>query len=51
MIPDRQKWCGCQKRRKTEVAHSRKGKAQQNGTQAGAPEGAAKEKDRQREIR
>ena len=51
VIPDRQKWCGCQKRRKTEAAHPGKGKAQQNGTQTGALEGTAKEKDRQREVR
>jgi len=29
----------------------RKGKAQQNSAQAGAPEGIAKEEDRQREVR
>ena len=51
VIPDRQKWYRCQKRRKTEAVHSRKGKAQQNGTWAGALEGTAKEEDRQREVR
>ena len=28
VISDRQKWCGCQKRKKAEVAHSKRGKAQ-----------------------
>jgi len=46
VIPNRQKWCGCQKRRKTEAAHPGKRKVQQNGTQAGALEGTAKEEDR-----
>jgi len=51
VIPDRQKWCRCQKRRKTEVAYPGKGKAQQNGARAGALEGVAKEEDGQREVR
>jgi len=51
VISDRQKWCGCQKRKETEVAHSKRRKAQQSGTWAGVPEGAAKEKGRQREVR
>jgi len=40
VISNRQKWCGCQKR-----------KAQQSSTWAEAPEGAAKEEGRQREVR
>ena len=40
VISDRQKWCGCQKR-----------KAQQSSTWAGVPEGVAKEGGRQREVR
>jgi len=40
VISDRQKWCGCQKR-----------KAQQSSAWAGVPEGAAKEGGRQREVR
>jgi len=40
VISDRQKWCGCQKK-----------KAQQSSTWAGVPEGAAKEEGRQREVR
>ena len=42
MISDRQKWCGCQKRKETEVAHPKKGKVQQSGTWAGALESTAK---------
>ena len=51
VILDRQKWCGCQKRKKTEAAHPKREKAQQSGARAGVPEGAAKEKGRQREVR
>ena len=51
VISERQKWCGYQKRKKTEVARSEKGKTQQSGTQARALESAAKEEDRQREVR
>ena len=51
MISERQKWCGCQKRRKTEVARPEKGKMQQSGAQARALESTAKEEDRQREVR
>ena len=40
VILDRQKWCGCQKR-----------KVQQSGAWAGVPEGAAKERGKQREVR
>ena len=40
VISDRQKWCGCQKR-----------KAQQSSAWTGVPEGAAKEGSRQREVR
>jgi len=32
VISDRQKWCGCWKRRKTEAVHPKKRKAQQSGT-------------------
>ena len=32
VISDRQKWCGCQKRKEVEVAHRKRGKAQQSGT-------------------
>ena len=51
VISDRQKWCGCQKRKKTKAAHPKREKAQQSSAQAGVPEGAAKEKGRQREVR
>ena len=51
VISDRQKWCGCQKRKETEVAHLKKEKAQQSGTWAGVPQGTAKEEGRQREVR
>jgi len=51
VISERQKWCGCQKRRKTEVARPEKGKMQQSGAQARALESTAKEEDRQREVR
>jgi len=33
------------------VVHPKRGKVQQNSTWAGVPEGAAKEEDRQREVR
>jgi len=33
VVLDRQKWCGCQKRKETEVAHPTKGKAQQGRAQ------------------
>ena len=51
VISDRQKWCGCQKRKKAEVVHSKRGKAQQSSAWAGVPEGIAKEEGRQREVR
>jgi len=51
VISDRQKWCGCQKRKEVEVAHRKRGKAQQSGTQAGVLEDTAKEGGRQREVR
>ena len=51
VISERQKWCGCQKRRKTEVVCPKKEKTQQSGTQVRALESAAKEEDRQREVR
>jgi len=51
VISDRQKWCGCQKRKEAEAAHPKRGKAQQSGAWAGAPEGAAKEGGRQREVK
>ena len=51
VILDRQKWCGCQKRKETEAVHPKREKAQQSGTQAGVLEGTAKEKGRQREVR
>jgi len=51
VISDRQKWYGCQKRKKAEAVHPKRGKVQQNSAQVGVPEGAAKEGDRQREVR
>jgi len=51
VISDRQKWCGCQKRKETEIACPKRGKVQQSGTWAGALEGIAKEEGRQREVR
>jgi len=51
VILDRQKWCGCQKKKETEAVYPRRGKAQQSGTRAGVPEGAAKEGGKQREVR
>ena len=46
VILDRQKWCGCQKRKETEVAHPKRGKVQQSGIWAGVLEDVAKERDR-----
>ena len=43
VISNRQKWCGYQKRKETEVVHPKKGKVQQSSAWAGAPESAAKE--------
>jgi len=51
VILGRQKWCGCQKRKETKAACPKKGKAQQSGAWAGAPESAAKEESRQREVK
>ena len=51
VISDRQKWCGCQKREKTEAAYPKMGKVQQSGTWAGTLESAAKEEGRQREVK
>ena len=51
VISSRQKWYRCQKRKKTEVVHPKKGKVQQSGTWAGAPESTAKEEGRQREVK
>jgi len=51
VISDRQKWCGCQKRKETEVACPKRGKVQQSSIWVGAPESAAKEEGRQREIK
>ena len=46
VILDRQKWCGCQKRKETEVAHLKRGKVQQSGIWAGVLEDVAKERGR-----
>jgi len=51
VISGRQKWCGCQKRKETEVVHPKRGKVQQSGAWVGVPESAAKEKGRQREVK
>jgi len=51
VIPDRQKWCGCQKRKETKVVHLKRGKVQQSSAWAGVPGGAAREEGRQREVR
>jgi len=51
VISDRQKWCGCQKKEKVEVAHPKKGKAQQSGTWAEVLKSIAKEEGRQRKVR
>jgi len=51
VIKNRQKWCGCSKKRKREVAHPRKGKVQQSGVQSGELESAAKEGGSQRDVR
>jgi len=48
---DRQKWCGCQKRKEVEAVHSKREKVQQSSTWAGILESAAKEEGRQREVR
>jgi len=51
VISNRQKWCGYQKRKKTEAVHPKRGKAQQSGAWAGVLEGTAKEKGRQKKVR
>jgi len=51
VISDKQKWYGCQKRKETEAACPKKGKAQQSSTRTGALESAAKEEGKQREIK
>jgi len=51
VILDRQKWCGCQKRKETEVVHPKRGKVQQSSAWAGVLEGTAKEGGRQRKVR
>ena len=51
VISDRQKWCRYQKRKETEVAHPKRGKAQQSSTWAGVLEGTAKERGKQRKVR
>ena len=51
VISDRQKWCGCQKKKEAEVVHPKRGKVQQSSAQAGVPEGIAKEGGRQRKVR
>jgi len=44
MISNRQKWYGCQKRKKTEVVCLKEGKAQQGGAWPRKLEGTAKER-------
>jgi len=51
VISDRQKWCGCQKRKETEVACPKRGKVQQSSAQAGVLGGTAREEGRQRDVR
>jgi len=51
VISDRQKWCGCQKRKETEVVRPKRGKVQQSSTWAGVLGGTAREEGRQREVR
>ena len=51
MISDRQKWCGCQKRKETKVACPKREKVQQSSAWAGVLGGAAREEGRQREVR
>jgi len=51
VISNRQRWCGCQKRKEEKVVWPRETKAQQSSAQPREPEGAAKERGRQREVR
>ena len=51
VIPNRQRWCGCQKKKKKEVTRPREAKAQQSSTQSREPESAAKVEVKERDIR
>jgi len=51
VISNKQRWCGCQKRKEKEVVRPRKAKAQQSGAWLRELEGIAKKGGRQREVR
>jgi len=51
VISNRQKWCGCQRKKKIKVMCPIEGKAQQGSTWAVDLESAVKEGGKQREVR
>jgi len=51
VILNRQKWCGCQKRKEIKAVCPIEGKVQQGSAWAVDPESTAKERSKQREIR
>jgi len=51
VIPDKQRWCGCQGRREEKVAWPREAKAQQSSIWSGEPESIAEEKEKEKDIR
>jgi len=51
VISNRQRWCGYQKRKEEKVVWPRETKAQQSSARPREPEGVAKERGRQREVR
>jgi len=51
VVKDRQRWCGCQEKRKEKAAQPKEAKAQQDSAQSREPEGTAKEKRKERDIR
>jgi len=51
VVSDKQKWCGCQKRKKEKAVWPREAEAQQGDTWSKEPESIAKEKEKERNIR
>ena len=51
VISNRQKWCGCQKRKEMEAARPKEGKVQQDSAWPRKLEGVAKKKGSQRKVR
>jgi len=51
VIRDRQKWCGCQKRKEEVVVWPKEAKVQQSNVWSGELESTAKEEVKERNVR